>query len=107
MAAAISQNLETPVDNLNDKVTKHDELSMELSNMLQVQHAILKYIKSLNQANSIHEASCVIFNDYADKNPTYYSVSNVKIDKTTWIIDTGATTHMCNSLNLFDNHITI
>lgn len=83
---------------------KQDGLVMDLNIMLHSQEEILKYMKGQNQKANINEASFVAWNDYAGDKSFFFSfhfIRTVNHDKGIWIIDTGASTHMCNDLNLF------
>lgn len=59
-------------------------------------------MKGKNPIACTNEASCVTFNDFAGNSNDNYSKVCYGYDKGSWIIDTGASAHRCNSLDLFD-----
>lgn len=93
VVATMSHSNETPLDLMklrNDK----------LSNILQMQHEILKYIKKQHSVSSVNEVGWVAFNDFVGFETVHYS-NNYKInDEGTWVIDRGTATHMCYNFSL-------
>lgn len=57
----------------------------------------MKYMKSQIQYEF---AGCVGFSGFADKNSNYYSLTFEK-NLSIWVVDTGATSHICHDLKLF------
>lgn len=69
-------------------------------NMMQIQQEIMKYMIGNNASTSANEAGCVGFNDYTGFKINFYSSNMNDIIYGTWVIDTGATTHVCTTFLL-------
>lgn len=91
IAANVMQHTETPFDG---KGTQKQDQNMNMANMPQIQHEILKYMKENQPSTSINEASCISYNDFAGSNTNCYTFSKNYIDCGTWVIDIEAIIHV-------------
>lgn len=60
---AIVENVMQPTETPFDDAQKQD-WNMNMGNMVQIQHGILKYMEENHPSTSINEASCVSYKDF-------------------------------------------
>ncbi|XP_057999024.1 uncharacterized protein LOC131177875 [Hevea brasiliensis] len=80
---------------------KNEETGVDWASIVQLE--IAKYMQNQNLVTN--EASCVNFTGFAGKNPTYYSTSRHGKNSGLWIVDSGASTHMCHDFSLFQKPV--
>ncbi|XP_043808374.1 uncharacterized protein LOC122722242 [Manihot esculenta] len=94
---------ETPLDYNDDHTQGKVDWNME-----SLMQEMIKYMKNHGQ-NTVdsNDANFVNYTGFAGMTSSCYSKVYENRTIGEWIIDTGATVHMCNDLSLFSNHRTL